>query len=113
LTDFSASARPAHTIAPVKKTNGTLRRWEPLDVFGSLQEDLECFWLDRSRLQKHVVSGRFVNEKGLPPAMPFDRHLMQKTKDLRATLDVHSFAAIVSRKIHHLLAAGSTLERLR
>ena len=32
------------TIAPVKKTNGTLRRWEPLDVFEALQEDFERFW---------------------------------------------------------------------
>lgn len=32
------------TIAPVKKTNGTLRRWEPFDVIETLQEDLERFW---------------------------------------------------------------------
>jgi HSP20 family protein len=32
------------TIAPVKKTNGTLRRWEPFDMFAALQEDLERFW---------------------------------------------------------------------
>jgi hypothetical protein len=33
------------TITPVKKTNGTLRRWEPFDVFETLQHDLERFWL--------------------------------------------------------------------
>ena len=32
------------TITPVKKTNGTLRRWEPFDVFESLQQDLERLW---------------------------------------------------------------------
>ena len=32
------------TIAPVKKTNGTLRRWEPFDMFEALQGDLERFW---------------------------------------------------------------------
>ena len=32
------------TIAPVKKTNGTVRRWEPFDVFDALQGDLERFW---------------------------------------------------------------------
>src|SRR5439155_25205244 len=32
------------TIAPVKKTNGTVRRWEPFDVFEAVQGDLERFW---------------------------------------------------------------------
>jgi HSP20 family protein len=32
------------TTAPVKKTNGTLRRWEPFDMFEALQADLERFW---------------------------------------------------------------------
>ena len=32
------------SIAPVKKTNGTLRRWEPFHMFGALQADLERFW---------------------------------------------------------------------
>ena len=32
------------TITPVKKTNGTLRRWEPFDMFETLQQELERFW---------------------------------------------------------------------
>src|SRR5579859_5696172 len=33
------------TIAPVKKqTNGTLRRWEPADMFETLQQEMERFW---------------------------------------------------------------------
>ena len=33
------------TIAPVKKpTNGTLRRWEPPDMFETLQQEMERFW---------------------------------------------------------------------
>src|SRR6266699_4670792 len=32
------------TISPVKKTNGTLRRWDPLDVFETLQQEMERFW---------------------------------------------------------------------
>jgi HSP20 family protein len=32
-------------IAPVKKqTNGTLRRWEPFDMFETLQQEMERFW---------------------------------------------------------------------
>jgi HSP20 family protein len=33
------------TIAPVKKqTNGPLRRWEPFDMFETLQQEMERFW---------------------------------------------------------------------
>ena len=33
------------TIAPVKKpTNGALRRWEPFDMFETLQQEMERFW---------------------------------------------------------------------
>jgi HSP20 family protein len=32
------------TIAPVKKSNGTLRRWEPFDMFETLQQEMERFW---------------------------------------------------------------------
>jgi HSP20 family protein len=32
------------TISPVKKTNGTLRRWDPFDVFETVQQEMERFW---------------------------------------------------------------------
>jgi hypothetical protein len=33
------------TIAPVKKqTNGALRRWEPFDMFETLQQEMERIW---------------------------------------------------------------------
>src|ERR1700730_14395357 len=33
------------TIEPVKKqTNGMLRRWEPFDMFGTLQQEMERIW---------------------------------------------------------------------
>src|SRR5712692_513682 len=32
------------TMTPVKKTNGTLHRWDPFDVFETLQQEVERFW---------------------------------------------------------------------
>jgi hypothetical protein len=32
------------TIAPVKKTNGTLRRWGLFDMFEALQQEMERLW---------------------------------------------------------------------
>ena len=47
------------TITPVKKTNGTLRRWEPFDVFETLQHDLERFWLRPFSFTKATLTAFF------------------------------------------------------
>src|ERR1051325_5322087 len=32
------------TLAPEKKTNGVVRRWDPAELFQSLHQDMERFW---------------------------------------------------------------------